>query len=233
MKRLSLVAVLGAGIVACTVKAAPTGAPSGAVAADSGVDPTTEDPGADAGRDPVPTTPDGCLDGQDMNADDVDITSCPPIPSAPADAIVNGKKVNLGAWEMGTTASGKTYQYGTLTAPGTSPRKLQYDGGEEAVNDENLKCWAKGYYRLRKILLAAPAEWVALKDAGFQYRFFQFQTDLRNGPTGYKTISSFEDHLVKWVTVVDKTGACQQPTLAKFKAYATSELKRRGLPVPP
>ena len=72
-----------------------------------------------------------------------------------------------------------------------------------------------------------------LKDAGFQYRFFQFQTDLRNGPTGYKAISSFEDHLVKWVAVVDAQGVCtKQPTLAKFKAYAASELKRRNLPVP-
>jgi hypothetical protein len=101
-----------------------------------------------------------------------------------------------------------------------------------AVNDKNVECWAMGYYRLRKILQTPPAEYVALHKAGFQYRFFQFQTDLRNGPTGYKEISSFEDHLVKWVTVITASGVCQQPTMSKFKAYAKAELTSRNLPLP-
>jgi len=73
---------------------------------------------------------------------------------------------------------------------------------------------------------------VALHKAGFQYRFFQFQTDLRNGKTGYMKISSFEDHLVKWVTIVDAKGVCKQPTLTQFRDYAKGELTLRGLPVP-
>jgi hypothetical protein len=180
-----------------------------------------------------PITADNCIDGQDLNSADLDISKCPEIPVAPKDVTVEGKKVSLGAWEIGTTANKENYKYGTLSAPGTNPRMLSYDGGEVAVNAENLACWAKGYYLLRKILQAPPAEWLALKNAGFQYRFFQFQTDLRNGPTGYKQISSFDDHLVKWVTVIDAKGVCQAPTLAKFETYAKSEVKRRKLTVPP
>jgi hypothetical protein len=184
-----------------------------------------------------PATADNCLDGQDMDAPDVDISKCPLLPSAPGTVKVAGKKVELGAWEIGTTADRKTYAYGSLSAPNTSPRVLNYaepaPGGMVPVNDLNVECWAKGYYRLRKILQAPPPEWVALKDAGFQFRFFQFQTDLRNGPTGYKAISSFQDHLVKWVTVITKAGVCQQPTYTKFKNYAKNELTARMLPQPP
>jgi hypothetical protein len=188
----------------------------------------------DAG--PAPT-PDNCLDGQDMDAADVDISKCPPLPSAPGTVKLAGKKIELGAWEIGTTSNGLNYAYGSLSAPNTSPRVLNYaeptPAGMVPVNDGNVECWAKGYYRLRKILQAPPAEWVALKNAGFQFRFFQFQTDLRNGPTGFKAISSFQDHLVKWVTVINKAGVCQQPTFTKFKNYAKSELTKRNLPLPP
>ncbi len=176
---------------------------------------------------------DKCLDGQDMDADDVDIAACPAIPNIPADVTVKGKKVSLGAWELGQTKDGEAYKYGTLSAPNESgERTLEYDGGSVAVNKENLECWAKGYYRLIKILQDPPAEWLALRDKGFQYRFFQFQTDLRNGPTGFKAISSFQDHLIKWVTVISKSGVCEQPTLSKFKSYAKSELTRRGIELP-
>lgn len=175
---------------------------------------------------------DRCLDGQDMDAADVDISSCPAIPSIPKEALLGSKKVSLGAWEIGTTADGETYKYGTLSAPTSSPRILSYDGGEAEVDAKNLECWAKGYYRLRKMLQDPPAEYVALYNEGYQYRFFQFQTDLRNGPTGYREISSFQDHLVKWVTVITAAGVCQQPTLSQFKDYAKSELKRRDIPLP-
>ena len=37
---------------------------------------------------------------------------------------------------------------------------------------------------------------------------------------------------MKWVTVISKTGTCQQPTLSKFREYAAGELKTRGLPAP-
>jgi hypothetical protein len=195
---------------------------------DSTTDPAKKDPAK-----PAPTgTADDCLDGQDMDAADVDITKCPALPSITEEAPMGSESISLGAWELGTTADGDTYKYGTLSKPGTSPRVLKFDGGEVAVNDQNVECWAKGYYRLRKILQDPPAEYVALHKAGFQYRFFQFQTDLRNGATGYKSIASFQDHLVKWVTVISKTGQCQQPTLSKFKTYAAGELEVRGLPAP-
>jgi hypothetical protein len=184
---------------------------------------------------PTTLTADNCLDGQDMDAADIDVSACPEIPTIPDDAPMAGNKkdmVSLGAWEIGTTKEGDTYVYGTLSKPGTTPRTLSFDGGKTEVNAENLECWAKGYYRLRKILQDPPAEYVALRKAGFQYRFFQFQTDLRNGPTGYKGLASFQDHLVKWVTVISKTGTCQQPTLSKFREYAAGELKTRGLPAP-
>lgn len=233
-KFLSLVLAVAPLAVACTVTEVTT-----PPAATDGGKPTTDagtsDPDAETTVDAGPTgtpTPDGCLDGQDMDAEDVDISLCPPIPNAPASAPMNGKKIDLGAWEMGTLSNGETYKYGSLSAATTNPRMLKYDTGEIAVNDGNLTCWAKGYYRLRKMLQTPPAEYVALHAAGFQYRFFQFQSDLRNGATGYKAISSFEDHLVKWVTVIQKDGTCTQPTMAKFKDYAAKELKRRNLPAP-
>ena len=165
-----------------------------------------------------------------MDAADVDIKTCPALPDAPDTTMMGKETIELGAWEIGTTADGDTYKYGSLT--GTNPRKLKFDGGTVAVNDKNIECWAKGYYRLRKMLQTPPAEYVSLHKAGFQFRFFQFQTDLRNGSTGYKEISSFQDHLVKWVTVITAAGVCQQPTLSKFTAYAKEELTTRGLPVP-
>lgn len=198
-----------------------------------GTTPTEEQPVTPTG------TADDCLDGQDMDAPDVDISKCPPIPVLPEEAPMKGSKedVSLGAWELGTTKDGDTNKYGSLSKPTTDPKaprtlKFMEGGGTTEVNDLNLECWAKGYYRLRKILQDPPAEYVALKDAGFQYRFFQFQTDLRNGATGYKGLASFQDHLVKWVTVISKTGQCQQPTLSKFKTYAAGELEVRGIAAP-
>jgi hypothetical protein len=170
-----------------------------------------------------------------MDGADVNISKCPALPMAPESVPIgtDGKdEYELGAWEIGTTANGDTYKYGSLSAPGTNPRILKFDGGTVPVNQENVDCWAKGYYRLRKILQNPPAEYLALRKAGFQFRFFQFQTDLRNGPTGYKQISSFQDHLVKWVTVISKTGQCTQPTVSAFRDYAKGELTERGLPLP-
>jgi len=189
-------------------------------------------------KDPEPTSDlpeDRCLDGQDMDAADVDVSKCPAIPTAPESVPIgkDGKdEYELGAWEIGTTSTGETYKYGSLSAPGTTPRILKFEGGTAEVNDKNLECWSKGYYRLRKMLQNPPAEYLALRKAGFQYRFFQFQSDLRNGPTGYKAISSFQDHLVKWVTVITKAGVCEQPTLTKFRDYAKGELTDRGIPLP-
>lgn len=176
-------------------------------------------------------TADDCLADQDMDAADVDVSACPEIPSLPRPAMMGGVSVSLGAWEIGTTADGDTYKYGSLTDADADggPRMLEFDGGSVAVNAENLQCWAKGYYRLRTILQNPPSEYVALRSAGFQVRFFQFQTDHRNGATGYRGISSYQNHLVKWVTVVSAAGECDQPTLSEFRAYASSELARRGL----
>lgn len=197
---------------------------------DASTEPATpEDAGA-----PLPTvwTADNCLAGQDMDAEDVDVSHCPPLPEYPEGVKVGSEMVSLGAWEIGTTASGETYKYGGLTASEGGPTILSFEGGTTEVNAGNVLCWSKAYYRLRKILQDPPREWLALRAAHFQYRFFQFQTDLRNGSTGFKKISSYQDHLVKWVAVITTTGVCQQPTLSKFRSYAAGELTRRGLPLP-
>ena len=243
MKKLLIALFVGIPLVGCTeevvVKKAPTD-PAATTPPAQTAEPTDPPP---AGVKPDPAAPtsasklpeDRCLDGQDLGADDVDVSKCPAVPSTP-ETVPNGKsdEYDLGAWEMGTLSNHETYKYGTLSTPtsGTGLRKLQYDGGSADVNDGNLECWAKGYYRLRAILQDPPKEYVALRKAGFQYRFFQFQSDLRNGPTGYKAISSFEDHLVKWVTVVQKNGTCTQPTLQKFIDYSKDELTTRGIAIP-
>jgi hypothetical protein len=191
----------------------------------------------EAGAQTVPTAPvvstaDNCIDGQDLNAADVDISHCPVLPNDPASAAfgTTGQTIDLGAWEIGQTAEGTTYKYGSLSqAVGSAPRILAFEGGTTTVNEGNITCWAKGYYRLRKILQNPPADYVKLHDHGFQFRFFQFQTDLRNGTTGFKEITSYMDHLVKWVTRIERDGTCTQPTSDKFQTYLTGEIVRRGL----
>jgi hypothetical protein len=174
---------------------------------------------------------DNCIDGQDLYAEDIDVSNCPMIPNSPANAYLGdtSTSIGLGAWELGQTAEGAAYKYGSLSSPVGGERTLSFSGGSTVVNEENLECWAKGYYRLRKILQDPPASYVTLHAANFQVRFFQFQTDLRNGSTGFKQISSYMDHLVKWVTVIDEDGVCIQPTLGRFEAYLENELDRRGL----
>ncbi|MEK6628751.1 MAG: hypothetical protein AABY53_09005 [Bdellovibrionota bacterium] len=173
-----------------------------------------------------------CIDGQDLNSEDINISHCPVLPSEPA-SIALGQStqvIDLGAWELGQTADGETYKYGALSEPKVNePRSLIYEGGSSVVNAENITCWAKGYYRLRKILQNPPEDYVKLHGKGFQFRFFQFQTDLRNGPTGFKEIASYRDHLIKWVTRIEPDGTCVQPTLNKFQKYLTDEIKKRGL----
>jgi hypothetical protein len=216
--------------------------PAETPAAETGEEPTGEEetpapgstkPGGEDPKNPTPSTTPGpedtCLDGQDLDAADINVSTCPAPPAIPADVKVGKETFSLGAWEIGTTSKGDTYKYGTLSSPATNPRVLNYEGGTAEVNAVNLECWSKGYYRLRKILQDPPAEYMKLRQAGFQVRFFQFQTDLRNGPTGYSKISSFQDHLVKWVTVINAQGVCQQPTLTKFKDYAKAELTKRGI----
>jgi hypothetical protein len=184
---------------------------------------------------PRPTfNADNCIDGQDLNAEDIDISHCPAIPNTPnpVDLGVNGPAIDLGAWEIGTTAEGQNYKYGSLSTPKESElRTLTFaeGGGATHVNEANITCWAKGYYRLRKILENPPADYIKLYEHHFQVRFFQFQTDLRNGPTGFREISSYMDHLVKWVTVIQPDGSCNQPTLSEFQSYLANEVARRGL----
>ena len=236
MKKLLIALFVGIPLVGCTTETIVNPVPPAAPPAATEQPPEVTDPPPAATPDPAAPTStsklpeDRCLDGQDMDAADVDIKACPALPDAPEEAAMGKETIDLGAWEIGTTADGDTYKYGSLT--GTNPRKLKFDGGTVAVNDKNVECWAKGYYRLRKMLQTPPAAYVALHKAGFQFRFFQFQSDLRNGSTGYKEISSFQDHLVKWVTVITAAGVCQQPTMSKFRAYAKDELTTRGLPVP-
>ena len=97
------------------------------------------------------------------------------------------------------------------------------------MDEANITCWAKGYYRLRKILQDPPADYVRLSEAGFQGSFFQFQTDKRKPGWGYPGISSYKDHLVKWVTIVESDGSCSPPTLQEFTDYAAAEVERRGI----
>ena len=175
---------------------------------------------------------DNCIDGQDLNAEDIDISRCPALPSEPSSIHLGqtSQVIDLGAWELGQTSTGEAYKYGSLSEPnGMEPRVLSYEGGSAPVNEGNITCWAKGYYRLRKILQNPPTDYVKLRDHGYQVRFFQFQTDLRNGATGFKEITSYMDHLVKWVTRIEPNGTCVQPTSAKFQKYLTGELSRRGL----
>ena len=235
MKKL-LLALFVMPLVGCTenVIQKPADPAPVAPAPDQTTDPTdpppatTPDPKAPTSSSKAPE--DRCLDGQDMDGADVDLKDCPELPDAPDSTLMGKQTIDLGAWEIGTTADGQTYKYGSLS--GTKPRMLNFSGGKVAVNDQNVECWAKGYYRLRKILQTPPAAYVALHKAGFQFRFFQFQTDLRNGRTGYTEISSFEDHLVKWVTIIDAKGVCKQPTLTQFRDYAKGQLTTRSLPVP-
>ncbi len=172
-----------------------------------------------------------CLDGQDVNAIDIDISACEAIPEAPQDARLgnSSQAISLGAWELGQTAEGETYKYGYLTPAEDGARFLDYGDGQTQVDDVNLSCWSKGYYRLKQILENPPESYVKLHDAGFQYRFFQFQTDLRNGPTGFRRVSSYMDHLVKWVTLIQQDGTCVVPSYDEFDAYAQRELARRGI----
>ena len=174
-----------------------------------------------------------CLEGQDLYAEDVDISTCPLIPSSPGSSPLGSTKqsVDLGAWELGQTAEGLEYKYGTLIFENAGSQSLSfYNGsGSSKLNPLNIECWAKGYYRLRAILANPPADYLKLRSHNFQVRFFQFQTDLRNGETGYQEISSYRDHLVKWVTVIQRDGTCIQPTLGRFETYLKAELERREL----
>jgi hypothetical protein len=175
---------------------------------------------------------DNCLNGQDLSAEDVDISQCPTIPNAPGSMPLANSNVmvHLGSWELGETAEGEVYKYGSLSDHnGSEPRVLSYYGGTTVTNEGNITCWAKGYYRLRAVLQNPPADYMKLRNAGFQVRFYQFQTDLRNGPTGFREISSYKDDLVKWVTRIEPDGTCVQPTTGRFQEYLTSELIRRGL----
>lgn len=243
MKNILSIALISVGftLVGCTEEVIVKKVPAPAETPAGGTTPGETPPGTEPGETPpgeTPATPTGtaddCLDGQDMNSPDVDISKCPAIPALPEDAPMGSQTIGLGAWELGETKEGDTWKYGSLSKAGTTPRTLKFmeGGGTTEVDDLNLECWAKGYYRLRKMLQDPPAEYVALHKAGFQYRFFQFQADLRNGTTGFKQLTSFQDHLVKWVSVLTKAGVCQQPTLSKFKAYAAAELETRGLPAP-
>ena len=178
-------------------------------------------------------TANNCLDGQDMYAEDVDISNCPALPAQPESVILGDtdSNISLGAWELGQTANGDTYKYGYLNESFNDQRILSFYGEENSVevNRMNIECWAKGYYRLRNILQNPPVDYITLFENNFQVRFFQFQTDLRNGSTGFKKISSYMDHLVKWVTIVSEDGKCVQPTLSNFEEYLADELINRNL----
>jgi hypothetical protein len=176
-----------------------------------------------------------CLADQDLNEADVDISTCLSLPRYPESAFLGdtGTSVSLGAWELGQTAEGERYKYGQLSADDDGVVTLSYSGGSTEVDEINLECWAKGYYRLHAILQDPPQNYVALKEAGFQGSFFQFQTDLRNGSTGFRQISSYRDHLIKWVTVIDQDGVCDQPTLQEFVDYVDGELARRDISFEP
>lgn len=188
------------------------------------------DNGVEEAGDMFPLHEDTCLKGQDLDAEDVDISRCPVLPRRPTEIAFGGNSrdmVSLGAWELGQTAEGKTYKYGSLSEPdGTAPRVLSYGDGTTTVNVDNIICWAKGYYRLRAILQNPPIEYRTLRNKGYLGRFFQFQTDLRNGPTGFREITSYGSSLVKWVTRIEPKGNCVQPTLTRFKTYLVEELAR-------
>ena len=90
-------------------------------------------------------TENDCLGDQDLNQPNVDISNCPAIPEYPEDAY----DYPLGAWELGQTREGEVYKYGDLTAADQNPRKLQYSGGETAVDQTNKRWQASDGHRSR------------------------------------------------------------------------------------
>src|SRR5262245_44815101 len=86
----------------------------------------SEAPESISQHDTVMSTADDCLAGQDMNADDVDIARCPALPEYPEDVLLGTEPVSLGAWEIGTTANGDTYKYGSLTSSDGGPMVLNF-----------------------------------------------------------------------------------------------------------
>jgi hypothetical protein len=171
-----------------------------------------------------------CLDGQDIDSSEVDISGCPELPRSPDSASlgIDGERVGLGAWELNMSNEGDTFVIGSIGEHDPDSDTWTF-AGRTQVDEANITCWAKGYYRLRKILQDPPADYVTLSEAGFQGSFFQFQTDKRKPGWGYPGISSYKDHLVKWVTIVEDDGSCSPPTLQEFKDYAAGEVARRGL----
>ncbi|MBX3203194.1 MAG: hypothetical protein KF894_34035, partial [Labilithrix sp.] len=148
VKKLLIALFVGVPLVGCTEKIIVKKAPAAASPEDStGTEPEDSTDGTDPEGDPPgddvtsssKAPEDRCLDGQDMDGADVDVSSCPAIPSIPAEALMGKAKIGLGAWEIGTTADGETYKYGTLSSPNTNPRVLSYDGGSTEVNAENLE----------------------------------------------------------------------------------------------
>src|SRR5437868_8276506 len=85
----------------------------------------------------VAYTEDNCIDGQDLNAADIDISHCPVLPTDPTTVALGttGQVIDLGAWEIGQTAEGQAYKYGSLSEPnGAEPRVLTFEGGTTVVN---------------------------------------------------------------------------------------------------
>lgn len=172
-----------------------------------------------------------CLDGQDLDSAEMDISQCPQLPSSPDSSVlgIGGERIRLGAWELNMSNEGDTFVIGSIGEHDEETDTWTFAGRTD-VDEANITCWAKGYYRLRKILQDPPAAYVRLSEAGFQGSFFQFQTDKRKPGWGYPGISSYKDHLVKWVTIVEADGSCSPPTLQEFADYAAAELERREIP---
>src|SRR5689334_22214706 len=110
MKKSLLIAlVVGIPLVACTQESTDkSSTPAKPAATDTppAEEPPAEEPPAEEPPAPVIKTADDCLEGQDMDAADVDVKSCPAIPILPDTAPMGKEKINLGAWEMGTTSKG-------------------------------------------------------------------------------------------------------------------------------
>jgi len=102
---------------------------------------------------PIVFNADNCLGEQSLDLEDIDISNCPALPEMPENARLGNSDImiGLGAWELGQTAEGLAYKYGSLSSSLTTPRTLNFYNSTEVtlVNSGNLACWAKGYYRLR------------------------------------------------------------------------------------
>ena len=192
----------------------------------------------DANNDNAPVvtpalTADNCIEGQDLNASDVDVTDCPSLPRSPQRATMKmddsgtTRNVSTGGWEMEVTQK-EDGEYDSYVIAGMNdPTQTPIWDGAAHADMINYNCWSKGYHRLRALLQDPPQSYINLVNEGFYGSFYQYQVDRRIGATGFANgLTPYGDHLIKWVTTVERDGTCTQPTYSQFDQFAQALLRR-------